>query len=53
MDDEEARATCFQPRSADASPPGTAIIITPGRTLRAANEPIATRLSPGPGRGGR
>src|SRR4029453_2916524 len=42
MDYAEAQAAFFQPRSADAPPPGTAIIGTPGRTLRDAIEPIAT-----------
>ena len=42
MDYAEAQAAFFQPRSTDAPPPGTAIIGTPGRTLRDAIEPIAT-----------
>jgi hypothetical protein len=42
MDYAEARAAFFQPRLAEAPPPGTAASRTPGRALRDAIEPIAT-----------
>jgi hypothetical protein len=42
MDYAEAQAAFFQPRAADAPPPGTSDDPTPGRELRDAIEPIAT-----------
>jgi hypothetical protein len=42
MDYAEARAAFFQPRSADAPPPGTTGWVSPARALRDAMEPIAT-----------
>jgi hypothetical protein len=42
MDYAEARAAFFQPRPADAPPPGTSVWASPARALRDAVEPIAT-----------